>query len=66
MNFFSIKSLNKKRAIKKHDNAPSEDANEASKIPGKKPNSAPISRHNKAATGKANTEIKKYNKKKAR
>ena len=65
LNFLAIKSLNRKRAVRKHSNAPSEEANDANKIPGKNPKSAPITKHNIAATGKANNEIKKYNKKKA-
>ena len=54
-----MKSLNKYLAIKKQVKAPNDEAKEAKKIPGIKPNRAPINKHKIAATGNANTDIKK-------
>ena len=59
LNFFSMQSLNKYLANRKHTNAPNEDAKDANTIPGKRPNKAPINKHNIPAKGNAKTEIKK-------
>ena len=66
LNFFSIKFLNKYLDIKKQTKAPKEEAKDAKIIPGINPNKAPISKHNIAAIGNANTATKKYIKKKNR